>query len=151
MAFFEKEILLVLAVIALVIYLFATKDNPYVPINERPQVWKSDRKVINYYGWKGPMFIEDFHNFSKDFHNFSEKTKHNTSSKMKYCHRMAKNKCRVPTLTSEQDWRNEYWNSTYKMTGPSDQGSLCKPPNWKLGDPGNFRQATNNHLSLDII
>jgi len=163
---FEKEIILVIITSALLIYLFATKDNPYVPINERPKPWKSKRRVINYYGWKGPMFIEDFSNFTTD-NPYNETVpvsrpnpyinphdssgcvvpKYNTNNEvMKYCHRAARDKCRTPTLTSEQDWYNEYHNSTYKMTGPSDKGSLCRSPNWRLGDPGNFRQATNNNL-----
>ena len=62
---FEKEIILLIAVMTLLIYLFATKDNPYVPINEREKPWRSKRRVINYYGWKGPMFIEDFNGSSK--------------------------------------------------------------------------------------
>lgn len=134
---FEKEIILLIAVVILIVYLFATKDNPYVPINERVTPWKSKRRVINYHGWKGPMFIEDFTNTDNS-------PKYNKSKEM--CHRFAKNKCITPTLTSEQDWYNEYWNSTYKMTGPSDQGSLCRGPNWKKGDPGNYRQVTNNNL-----
>lgn len=177
---FEKEIILVILTSALLIYLFSTKDNPYVPINERPKPWKSKRRVINYYGWKGPMFIEDFDGnsgncatpvdgeWAQDPENPYNETvpvsrpnpyinspgspgcvvpKYNTNNKMmKYCHRAARDKCRTRTLTSEQDWRNEYHNSTYKMTGPSDKGSLCRGPNWRLGDPGNFRQATNNNL-----
>ena len=173
---FEKEIILIIAVSALLIYLFATKDNPYVPINERPKPWKSKRRVINYYGWKGPMFIEDFDggcnpkcvsNTLEQENPLMENVpvsrpnpyinspgskpcvvpKYNTNNKaMKYCHRVARDKCRTPTLTSEQDWYNEYHNSTYKMTGPKDEGSLCRPPNWRLGDPGNYRQATNNNL-----
>jgi hypothetical protein len=176
---FVKEILLLLAVTTLLIYLLTIKDNEYVPIADRPQPLVTRRNVINYYGWKGPMFIDDFNGaINGDGNDCNERSgdpdnplnelvpvsrpnpylnspgstpctipKYNTGNdKMKYCHRVAQDKCRVNTLTSEQDWYNEYWNSTYRMTGPSDQGSLCRPPNWRLGDPGNFRQATNNNL-----
>ena len=44
--------------------------------------------------------------------------------------------CRVPPLTSELSWKNEYWNSTYKMRGPNE----------RTGDPGNYKQTTNNNL-----
>ena len=138
------------------------------------------KRVINYYGWKGPMFIEDFNGSPTDggcdpkcaqtleqenplmenvpvsrpnpyINTPGSKAcvvpKYNTGNDvMKYCHRAAANKCRQRTLTSAEDWANEYHNDTYKMTGPSDQGSLCRPPNWRLGDPGNFRQSTNNNL-----
>lgn len=166
---FEKEIILLIAVITLIIYLFATKDYPYVPIKDRINgggYQQSKRRVINYYGWKGPMFIEDFtsENPYQETVPVSRPNpyltpheskgctvpKYNKSDKMKYCHRAAKNKCRVPTLTSEQDWYNEYWNSTYMMTGPSDEGSLCKGPQWSIGDPGNYRQATNNNLDFPM-
>lgn len=189
---FVKEIVLLLAVSGLLLYLLATKDNEYIPIRDRPQSLVTRRNVINYYGWKGPMFIDDFaggiggvgdkcgisagcdatndgpNGCSGDPDNPLQELvpvsrpnpylnspgsppctipKYNTGNdKMKYCHRVAKDKCRVNTLTSEEDWYNEYWNSTYRMTGPSDQGSLCRPPNWRVGDPGNFRQATNNNL-----
>jgi hypothetical protein len=172
---FVKEIVLLLAVSSLLIYLIATKDNEYIPIADRPKPEVIRRNVINYWGWKGPMFIDDFNGEIGECNNcnvdpdnpYQENVpvsrpnpylnpshskgcvvpKYNTGNeKMKYCHRAARDKCRVNTLTSEEDWYNEYWNSTYKMTGPSDQGSLCRPPNWKLGDPGNYRQATNNNL-----
>jgi len=170
MAFVAETVLLIFTS-ALLIYLFATKDNPYVPIKDRPVEWKSNRKVINYYGWKGPMFIEDFkggcvqtleqENPLKENVPVSRPNPYlsspdsepcviprfNTDNKMmKYCHRAAADKCRQRTLTSAEDWANEYHNDTYKMTGPSDQGSLCRPPNWRLGDPGNYRQSTNNNL-----
>lgn len=172
---FEKEIILIIGVMCLIVYLFATKDNPYIPINERPQPVKSKKSVINYYGWKGPMFVEDFNGNAKPcckqtleqenplMENVPvsrpnpylnppnsepcDVPKYNNNNEvMKYCHRAAANKCRQRTLTSAEDWANEYHNSTYKMAGPSDQGSLCRPPNWRLGDPGNYRQATNNNL-----
>ena len=190
---YEREIILLVVVSALVIYLTITKDGEYVPIAERPQRKTFGRNVINYYGWKGPFFIDDFAKFEEDaqelidkrratplgkdydttenFDNFfgpnnplnelvpvqrpntyiGEETcvysKYNMhNEKVKQCHAHAKQKCRVPTYNAEHGWRNEYWNSTYKMTPPSDEGSLCRPPNWKLGDPGNYRQATNNNL-----
>ena len=41
-------------------YLFATHDSPYIPIRKREQPYKSKRKLINFYAWRGPMFVEDF-------------------------------------------------------------------------------------------
>jgi hypothetical protein len=193
---FEKEVLLLITASAFLIYLFATQDGEYVPIAERPQRQTFGRNVINYYGWKGPFFIDDFAEFeqaainevedrkmkplgsdeyTETFTNFGlienpyqevvpvkrpnfyiskdgkgcVVPKYNKNNKdMKRCHRLAKYQCRVPTYTSEHGWRNEYWNSTYKMQGPSDKGSLCSPPNWCNGDPGNYRQATNNNLDF---
>ena len=62
------------------------------------------------------------------------------------CHRKAMGECRTDTLTAEEDWRNEHWNSPYWMRGPSDKGDLCHAPDWRKNDPGNFKQATNNNL-----
>lgn len=169
---YEKEILLLLCVSALIIYLLATKDNEYIPINEREPQWKSNRNVINYHSWRGPMFIDDFTNFTSD--NTYQETvpvsrpnpyllapssivggkvkgcvvpSYNIGNEaMKQCHREAKAKCVTDVLTSEGDFRNEYHNSTYWMRGPSDKGTLCRKPDWSAGDPGNYRQATNNNL-----
>lgn len=189
---FEKEFLLLIVASALVIYLTVTQSQEYVPIAERPKRKTFSRNVINYYGWRGPFFLDDFAKYENDamdlidqkratplgkesFQDFcgdnnplnevvpvkrpnpyldkccgGEKCvvpKYNRNNpKMSRCHAIAKEKCRVPTYNAEHGWRNEYWNSTYKMTGPSDEGSLCKPPNWRAGDPGNYRQATNNNL-----
>ena len=59
----------------------------------------------------------------------------------KRCHQVAKNQCRVPTLTAEDGWRHEYWNSQYRMEGPTEGISA------KLGGPGSFSQVVNNNLS----
>ena len=162
---YEKEIVLLLCVSGLVIYLLATKDNEYIPIKEREPEWKSNRNVINYWGWRGPMFIDDFTNFTTD-NPYRENVPvsrpnpylvesipsgtvpmfDSDNDAKRKCHRMAKAKCVTDVLTSENDFRNEYHNSTYWMRGPSDKGSLCHKPDWSVGDPGNFRQATNNNL-----
>jgi hypothetical protein len=156
---YEKEILLLICASALVLYLLATKDNEYIPIKEREPEWKSNRNVINYWGWRGPMFIDDFQNFTTD--NTYQETvpvsrpnpyigvlvqDHSDKQKLKQCHIQAKAKCVTPVLTSENDFRNEYWNSPYWMRAPSDKGQLCHKPDWAAGDPGNFKQATNNNL-----
>jgi hypothetical protein len=190
---YEKEIILLIAASALVIYLTVTQDGEYVPIAERPRRKTFGRNVINYYGWKGPFFIDDFNKFEEDakevidrrkatplgaeydsvenFDNFFGPNnplnevvpvqrpnkylgdeecvypKYNKNNeKMKKCHAFAKQRCRVPSYNAEHGWRNEYHNETYKMTGPSDEGSLCRAPDWRKGDPGNYRQATNNNL-----
>lgn len=209
---YEKEILILIAASALVIYLTVTQDGEYVPIKERPKRKTFARNVINYYGWRGPFFIDDFAKFENDAMEVIDKRKavplgfeetnfrepetfqgetqgetqenftafcgpenpfnevvpvrrpnpylddckdgkpcsvpkyNRNNQDYKKCHSFAKWKCRVPTYNAEHGWRNEYWNSTYKMTGPSDEGSLCRPPNWRAGDPGNYRQSTNNNL-----
>lgn len=159
------EILLLSVVCALIVYLLATKDDVFVRARDMPKPDKSKKLVINYYGWKGPMFVEDFTNFTCDNPNQEvvpvdrpnpylgnnkddkcDVPKYNKSRKFKYCHKASMDKCRVPTLTAEQDWYNEYWNSTYLMMPPSDRGDLCHGPDWRKGDPGNYRQATNNNL-----
>lgn len=197
---FETEILLLIVVSALVIYLIVTQE--YVPIRERPQRKTFGRDVINYYGWKGPFFIDDFAKFESDakaavderraiplgqvetFGNFfgpnnpldeivpvqrpnpyllrSSKDecapkdacvfpKYNTNNeKVKKCHALSKKMCMVPTYNSEDSWRNEYWNSIYKMRGPSGaDGSVeCRSPDWSKGDAGNYLQMTNNNLDI---
>ena len=55
-----KEVYLLLSAILFIVYIFATKDNPYIPIAKRPKPLGSKREIINWYAWKGPMFIEDF-------------------------------------------------------------------------------------------
>lgn len=198
---------ILIAAVALVVYMFATADNQYVMLKDRPKPWVPKRKSINYYAWRGPFFVEDFHGgagntseaanspqntadcnqynpddstalavscpcnssgFSNDacvnsyvatgaakehFGNFSgennpkaeivptcgacEVPKYNTHVRgARECHVAAKKGCRIPTLTAEQGWYNEYWNSTYRMEGPDR----------KLGTPGNYAQITNNNL-----
>ena len=55
-----KEVYLLLSAIAFVVYIFATRDDPYIPIRKREKPLKSKREIINWYAWRGPMFIEDF-------------------------------------------------------------------------------------------
>ena len=186
-----SAILILAAVAALLIYLFANADNEYVFIKDRPKEWIPKRKSINYYAWRGPMFVEDFangesptdeftgiagfaeanakeqysgqfgdhqiENFGSQIENFGafrgannpkaeivptcgscEIPKYNKNVKgASECHTSAQDFCRVPTMTSEDGWRHEYWNSQYRMEGPG------KGP---LGGPGNFRQVSNNDL-----
>jgi len=198
-----SAILILAAVAALLVYLFANADNEYVFIKDRPKEWVPKRKSINYYAWRGPMFVEDFangesstsstdefagsftgghaevnakdqnegqfgdhqmenfaphlENFAPQLENFGafrgannpkaeivptcgscEIPKYNKNVKgAAECHRASQDSCRVPTMTSEDGWRHEYWNSQYKMEGPG------KGP---LGGPGNYAQVSNNNL-----
>lgn len=154
--------LVIIAVSALVIYMFATKDNQYVFIRDRPVQPPSKRQSINYYAWQGPFFVENsmpLEGTVENFNNFSgsnnpknevvptchpcEIPKYNMNNpKAKKCHKFAMNQCRVRTQTSEMGWKNEYWNSQHRMEGPSDGLSR------KLGGPGNFAQTTNNNLDF---
>jgi len=52
--------LLLLAVFLLMVYLFATKDNPFIPNILKVRDTTSKQDVINWWGWRGPMFTEDF-------------------------------------------------------------------------------------------
>lgn len=173
------EIIIIGIVSSFLIYLLATKDDNWVPFRERPSETKSKKSVINYHAWRGPMFIEDFTNFTSDnpneenvpvLHPITETTQSSYDIQDQYlgdivglelqkdpnrtkqlekklkCHRKAMGQCRTDTLTAEEDWRNEHWNSPYWMRGPSDKGDLCHAPNWRKNDPGNFKQATNNNL-----
>lgn len=54
---------LLVAVFALLLYLFATKDSPFVPYALQPKKEKTKSGVINWYAWRGPMFVEDFNDF----------------------------------------------------------------------------------------
>jgi hypothetical protein len=147
----KTDIALVLMVvtIALMVYLFATTDNQYVFIKDRPVPWESKRQSINYYAWRGPMFAEEFRNFEgannpKDelvptCHS-CEIPKYNSAvPKSKSCHTAARNQCRVRTQTAEEGWRHEYSNSPYKIHGLFGADR-------KLGGPGNFAQVSNNNL-----
>jgi hypothetical protein len=141
----------IIAVVALVVYLFATADNQYIFQRDRPKPWESKRQSINYYAWRGPMFVEDFGNFEGDnnpkaeivptCHSCAIPTYNTSVPEAKKCNRYAMDQCRIKTQTAEDGWRHEYWNSQHKMEGPSD--GLAK----KLGGPGSFKQVTNNNLS----
>lgn len=141
-------LILVVLLVCLVVYMFATADNQYVFLKDRPKPWESKRQSINYYAWRGPMFVEDFRNFESGPNNPKDEIvptchsceipKYNaTVPKAKKCHRYAMNQCRVRSQTAEKGWRHEYWNSPHKMTEPS-----------VLGGPGNFAQVTNNNLDV---
>lgn len=145
-----SSLVLLVGLAALLVYLFATRDNDYIPIADRPQDLESKRQSINYYGWRGPMFVEDFTNFSgannpkeqlvpvvrcgvtPDGKDDCDIPKYNRNVPgMLDRHQQASEQCQLPdTLTSEESWRNEYHNSVYR-----------------LGGPDGYRQVTNNNLS----
>lgn len=78
--------LLLLLLFALLIYLFATKDNPFIPNSLKPRAITSKQEVINWWGFRGPMFTEDFANTnnSGDFGDIGTKNYTETSSLMNY-------------------------------------------------------------------
>ena len=51
-------ILLLVLTFFMLIYLFATKDQPFAPVKNTDT--KSKQDVINWFAWRGPMFVEDF-------------------------------------------------------------------------------------------
>ena len=55
-----KEVYLLVIVIFLIAYIFSTRDDPYIPIRKRKVEAPTKRRIINWYSWRGPMFIEDF-------------------------------------------------------------------------------------------
>lgn len=140
----ESLTLIVVALVALMVYMFATADNQYIFLRDRPTPWESKRQSINYYAWRGPMFTEDFGNFEGANNpkeelvpscHVCEIPKYNaTMPGVKQCHRLAMNQCRVRTQTAEQGWKHEYWNSPHRIH-----------PNLP-GSPDNFAQVTNNNL-----
>ena len=124
----------------LIVYMFATKDSPYVPINERPIPDEPKRKSINKYAWRGPMFVEEFGTFS-GVNNPKEEVvptpskceipKYNASVPgVRGCHEEALGHCMIGPMTAEGSWRHEYHNAPYK-----------------LGQCNAFDQVTNNNLS----
>jgi hypothetical protein len=227
----RNETILIVLTVALLLYLFATRNAPYVNIRDRDQPIKSKKKIVNWFGFRGPFFIEDFagdvkvknhseinpisqiYDDNRDpFYNgqyspideiygthpntvirkegWKEKVncsrgsspnkancsrgsspnkancpmtghmhtlynknrelvptnkqceipKYNTGNKKaEKCHRFAKQKCRIPELTSKLYWQNEFHNDVYTLRGPSftSDGKV---------DLGNYRQVTNNNL-----
>lgn len=139
-----KEVYLLVSVILLLAYLFATHDSPYIPIRKRPKPIGSKRQIINWYAWRGPMFVEDFENPTNlpSDPSSCKGNAYQAEKRKKYrkdyedCNRFAMSWCRVPPLTSQQSWEQEYHNCSYWMRGPNEL----------TGDPGNFKQCTNNNL-----
>ena len=143
----DASITIFVGLFALIVYLFANADNEYIFLRDRPQPWEPKRKSINYYAWRGPMFVEDFQDFEGENNPKQEivptcgsctipKYNHNGANACEEtaCHRWARDQCRIRTQTAEDGWRHEYWNSTYRMRPPTKN------------DPGNFAQVTNNNL-----
>lgn len=139
-----KEVWLLISVIMLLAYLFATHDAPYIPLRKREQPLGTKRKIINWYAWRGPMFVEDFENPTAlpsdaksckgvDHQSFQREKRDRDFAD---CHKYAMSHCRTPSFTSEQSYRNEYWNCAYWMRGPNEI----------TGDAGNYKQCTNNNL-----
>lgn len=142
MSDFSTSAILVIGLILLMVYLFATNDNQYVMLADRPKPWESQRKSINNYAWRGPMFVEDFRNFTGENNPLNEVTPTGACCDIpKYnkhvdgaleCNEYALGHCRIPTQTSEESWRNEFHNSPYNLSRNPKK---------------NFSQITNNNLS----
>lgn len=142
MSDFSTSSVLVVGLILLMVYLFATNDNQYVMLADRPKPWESKRQSINYYAWKGPMFVEDFGNFRGENNPLNEVTPTGACCDIpKYnknvagaleCNEYALGSCRIPTQTAEESWRNEYHNSPYNLSRNPKK---------------NYNQITNNNLS----
>jgi hypothetical protein len=139
--------LIILTLVALtIVVIYATFKPSFIdaPLDSNTGVpFESQRKSINYYAWKGPFFIEGFNNFHRENNPLEELVpgtesadgctipKYNTNNPdVLECHQSATENCLIPTLTSEDSWRNEYHNSQYR-----------------LGKADAFKQATNNNLS----
>lgn len=148
---------LLIAVGLLVIYLFSRRDaGDYVNIADRPKDWEPKRQSINYYGFRGPFFVEDFSNFNAQNNpkqdiaptcmdsncqgckecDIPKYNKHTVG--VLECHRNVSDCCRVDTLTAEQSWRNEYHNSSYRLGGPHGYDQVV---NNNLSAPNNLKAA----------
>lgn len=55
--------LLLFSLFTLIIYLLATNDDPFIPSRLIPKKAKTKSGIINWYAWRGPMFVEDFNDF----------------------------------------------------------------------------------------
>lgn len=108
-----KEVYLLVVAILFVAYMFATHDDPYIPINQRPKPYTSKRQLISWFAFRGPMFIEDF----ECTHSAQ------TSQKNKCLSCDARNKS-----TDAKYNDNIYIGSTYSdnpMNLPSDPAECC--------------------------
>lgn len=156
----DTAIWLLIAFAALMIYMFATADNEYVPVADRPKSREPKRQSINYYGWRGPFFVEDFTNFNAENNPKAEIVpnpeggecaipKYNTNVPgVAECHREAMCKCRIPTLTAEESWRNEYHNSVYRL-GQCD--AYDQTTNNNLSAPNNLKAAQMKSCMGDVF
>ena len=66
--------LLLFSVFGLLLYLFATKDDPFIPSHLIPKKGRTKSGIINWYAWRGPMFVEDFDGGSngENFNDFGD-------------------------------------------------------------------------------
>lgn len=55
--------ILLFGLFGLIIYLLATNDDPFIPSRLIPKKEKAKSGIINWYAWKGPMFVEGFNDF----------------------------------------------------------------------------------------
>lgn len=75
---YNVSILLLLLTFALLMYLFATKDNPFIPQKLTPSKPPSKQGVINWFAWRGPMFVEDFGDIGYKPGNYSNGSPYET-------------------------------------------------------------------------
>jgi hypothetical protein len=104
---------------ALLIYLYATPNYVEAPSEITP----SARESINYYGFRGPMFLENFK--VDDIKG-----------------------CQIPTLTAEGSWRNEYHNAVYRLGGPD---AFRQVTNNNLSAPNNLKAAQMKSVMGDYF
>jgi len=59
-------------IFALLVYLFATRDSPFIPDKLKPHKQFSKQDVINWNAWRGGMFTEDFADGGGDFRSVGD-------------------------------------------------------------------------------
>lgn len=165
-----KEVYLLVAVILFVVYIFATNDDPYIPIAKREKKIGSKRKIINWYSWRGPMFIEDFTN--SDFEGSDRSCAYKSDKNLNFtCGEeypgiigTGDQVCNVDKCHKHQKYNQDFLECSEiamfkSRTPPSTLTSAdswdndyhndthrMRPPNPITGDLGNFKQVTNNNL-----
>lgn len=170
-----QEVYLLICAIGFVVYIFATKDIPYIPLRKREKPLTSKREIINWYAWRGPMFIEDFHDSCSDSHN---NTGHNDSQKKNNCVEfvgpiLSDNPTNLPSDSIECCQENEIkrqkhlqdFKSCNRIAMKMSRTPSCaetaqhswenkqfncsyvmRGPDPITGDLGNYTQCTNNNL-----
>jgi hypothetical protein len=164
-------ILLLLSVFALLVYLFATKDKPYIPAKSVNT--KSKQDVINWPAWRGEMFVEDFNGSSftpvPDDVDICPPTLDSPPNDAMFegfgnymlpLDIIRQDKGGLLPLTKEHkitlnDHLDAYGKCITSKLSTSEKAYQneyhnCSykmmPPNKETGDLGNFKQCTNNNL-----
>ena len=158
---------------ALILYLFATRDNPFIPEELKEKPYKSKEEIINWYAWRGPMFREDFGNIGNkpgyyanampyetfestdDVENFGNYTLPSDPSSCAGVKDACKRKTKFykdHQCCHEEAYKEcgRYPDLETSEDSYRNEYHNCsfrmRAPNPETGDLGNFKQCTNNNL-----